>query len=145
MTKQNEPEYRPRPFPRLNHYTDTQPFWDATKEHRLLIQYCRETGRPQWFPRSASLATGRRDLEWREVSGRGTVYSFTIARKPWPGHEDRVPYICALVELEEGVRMLANLVRVEPGDVRIGAPVRVAWETLSDGDSTVEYPVFEPV
>jgi uncharacterized OB-fold protein len=130
-----------RPLPRPDHYTQTAPFWAAAKDHRLLIQYCVDTGQPQWFPRSASLVTGRRNLEWRPVSGRGTVYSWTVARRGWPGHENRVPYVCALVELDEGVRMLANLLNVEPDGVRIGMPVAVCWERLSD---EFEYPAFEP-
>lgn len=131
----------PRPLPRPGVYMDTQPFWAGAREHRLLIQYCRATGKPQFFPRPASLATGRRDLEWREVSGRGVVYSFTNTYSAWPGHEDRVPYLCALVELEEGVRLLCNLVNVKAEDVSIGMKVHVCWEKLSDD---FNYPAFEP-
>lgn len=131
----------PRPLPRPNAYIDTQPFWDAARQGRLLIQYCKDTGRPQWFPRPVSLATGRRNLEWREVSGRGTVYSFTVTNSAWPGHEDRVPYVCALIELEEGVRILANLLNVKPEDARIGMPVKLCWERLSE---EISYPAFEP-
>jgi uncharacterized protein len=131
----------PRPLPRPGHYTDTAPFWAAARQHRLLIQYCTDTGRPQWFPRSAGLTTGRRHVEWREASGQGTVYSWTVANRAWPGHEGRVPYICALVELDEGVRMLVNLLNTVPGTVRIGMPVKVCWERLADG---IEFPAFEP-
>lgn len=131
-----------RPLPIVNRYADTAPFWAAAKEHRLVVQYDSETGDPQWFPRSVSLVTGRRTLEWREVSGEGTIYSFSRHLKGWPGHEDRVPYVVALVELPEGVRMLANIVNAEEADLRIGQPVKVVWERLSD---EFEYPAFEPV
>jgi hypothetical protein len=130
-----------RPLPKVGAYMDTQPFWAAAKERKLVIQYCKDTGKPQFFPRPVSLATGRRNLEWREVSGRGTVYSFTNTFSAWPGHEDRVPYLCALVELEEGVRMLANLLNVKAADVKIGMKVRVCWEALSED---INYPAFEP-
>jgi uncharacterized OB-fold protein len=131
----------PRPLPKINRYTDTKPFWDAALDQRLLLQYCTDTGQAQWFPRSVSLQTGRRHLEWREASGNGTVYSFTITYRAWSGHEDRVPYVVALVELPEGVRILANLLHCEPEDVRIGLPVTVCWERLSD---EINYPAFEP-
>ena len=131
----------PRPLPKIGRYTDTKPFWDAAKQHRLLLQYCTDTGRPQWFPRSVSLYTGRRNLEWREAAGEGTVYSYTVHHRAWPGHEDRVPYVVALVELPEGVRILANILHCNPGDVRIGMPVKVCWESLSD---EVTYFAFEP-
>lgn len=131
----------PRPLPKPNTYMDTRPFWDKAKEGKLVIQFCKDTGKPQFFPRPNSLATGKRNLEWREVSGRGTVYSYTNTFSAWPGHEDRVPYLCALVELEEGVRILCNLLNVKAADVRIGMKVKLCWERLADD---INYPAFEP-
>lgn len=131
----------PRPLPRVNVYMNTKPFWDAARQGKLLIQYCKDTGRPQFLPRPVSLATGRRNLEWREASGRGKVYSWTVTYSAWPGHEDRVPYVCALVELDEGVRMLANLAHCKFEDISIGMPVKVCWERLSE---EINYPAFEP-
>lgn len=135
------PKKIPRPLPRVNVYMNTKPFWEAAREGALVIQYCKETGRPQFFPRSVSLATGKRNLEWREVSGNGKVYSWTTTYSAWPGHDDRVPYICALVELDEGVRMLVNLLNCEGNDVKIGMKVKLCWEKLADD---VNYPAFEP-
>jgi uncharacterized OB-fold protein len=131
----------PRPIPRPNTYMNTQPFWEAAKNGKLVIQYCKDTGKPQFFPRPVSMANGKRNLEWREVSGRGKVYSFTNTFSAWPGHEDRVPYLVALVELEEGVRILANLFNVKAGDVKIDMPVKLYWEKLSED---INYPAFEP-
>ena len=119
----------------------TQPFWDAAQNGRLVIQYCPATARFQHFPRPVSLYTGRRELEWREVSGRGTLYSWTRTHSPWPGHETRVPYVCALVDLDEGVRLLANLYNCPDAALRIGMPVRLVWEDL---DGKFKYPAFEP-
>lgn len=139
--KKPEAKKIPRPQPRVGAYMDTQPYWDAAKNGKLVIQYCRDTGKPQFFPRPVSMANGRRNLEWREVSGRGTVYSFTNTFSAWPGHEERVPYLCALVELEEGVRMLVNLLNVNAQDVRIGMPVKLCFEALSPD---IRLPAFEP-
>jgi uncharacterized OB-fold protein len=130
-----------RPMPRPNAYMNTQPFWDGARERKLMIQFCKDTGQPQFFPRPVSMATGRKNLEWREVSGRGTVYSYTNTFNAWPGHEERVPYLCALVELEEGVRILCNLYNVKAEEVRIGMPVKVCWETLPND---MNYFAFEP-
>ena len=138
----SEIEKKPaRPMPRPNAYMDTQPFWDAARDRKLLIQFCTETGTPQFFPRPVSVQTGRRGVEWREVSGRGTVYSFTNTFSAWPGHEARVPYLCALVELEEGARILCNLYNVKSEEVRIGMPVKVCWEKLPND---MNYFAFEP-
>jgi len=130
-----------RPLPRADIYAKTAPFWDATNLGKLMLQYCKDSNKFQWFPRSGSVFTGKRNIEWRESSGRGTVYSWTLSVAPWPGHEDRVPYLCAYVDLEEGVRVLANLYNVKPEDVKIGMPVKLTWERLSD---KYNYPAFEP-
>lgn len=124
-----------------NGYTDTTPFWDAARDGRLLVQFDRETDQPQWFPRSLSLSTGRRQLDWREVTGDGALYSWTVTRSAWPGHEHRVPYVCALVDLDEGVRVLADLVDADPDSLAVGQPVRLVWQELADG---VRYPAFAP-
>ncbi len=139
----SKPEVKkiPRPLPRPNTYMDTKPFWDAAKNGKLVIQYCKDTGKPQFFPRPVSMANGKRNLEWREVSGKGTVYSYTNTFSAWPGHEDRVPYLVALVELDEGVRMLCNLFNVKAEDVKIGMKVKLYWEKLSED---INYPAFQP-
>ena len=139
--KSGEQKKIPRPVPKPHSYMDTRPFWDKAKEGKLVLQFCRDTGKAQFFPRPVSLATGKRNLEWREVSGRGTVYTYTNTFSAWPGHEDRVPYLCALVELEEGVRILCNLMNVKAADVRIGMKVKVCWEKLTED---INYPAFEP-
>jgi hypothetical protein len=130
-----------RPLPRPNAYVDTKPFWEAARQGRLVLQYCLDAGKFQHYPRPVSVYTGKRNLEWRAVSGKGLVYAHTVTRVPMPGFEDRVPYIVVTVELEEGVRLLANLLNCAPEAVRIGMPVRLCWERLSDD---INYPSFEP-
>ena len=139
--KKPEVKKIPRPLPRANIYMDTRPFWDAAKGGKLVIQYCKDTGKAQFFPRPVSMANGKRNLEWREVSGKGSVYTYTNTFSAWPGHEDRVPYLVALVELDEGVRILCNLMNVKAEDVKIGMRVKLCWEKLSDD---YNYPAFEP-
>jgi len=131
----------PRPLPKIDAYMETRPFWDAAREGKLLLQFCKDTGQAQFFPRPVSMATGKRNLEWRQVSGRGKVYSWTVTNSPWPGHEDRVPFICALIELEEGARILANIFNCKTDEVTIDMPVKLCWEKLSE---EINYPAFEP-
>ena len=137
----SETQRLPRPLPRPDSYLPTRPFWDGTKSGKLLLQYCPDTGRYQWYPRPVSLYTGKRNWEWRAASGRGTLYSWTLTFSAWPGHEDRVPYLCAYVDLEERVRILCNIVNAKADALVIGMPMRLAFETLADG---TRYPVFEP-
>ena len=128
---------RPLPVPT----SITRPFWDAAKEHRLVIQYDPDTDAYQFYPRAVSVATGKRNLEWREVSGKGSVFSYTVTHVPPPGFEDKAPYTIASIDLDEGVRMLVTMVNVDPEAVKIGMRVRVCWEDLSD---EISYFAFEP-
>jgi uncharacterized OB-fold protein len=130
-----------RPLPKIGSYIDTKEFWDGAKREKLMLQFCTETKRFQHFPRPVSLFTGRKTVEWREASGYGTVYSWTVTRAPWPGHEQRVPYICAYVELDEGVRFLCNLVDCDENEIEIGMPVEVRWDRLTE---EIVFPDFAP-
>jgi uncharacterized OB-fold protein len=127
-----------RPLPAID--DESRPYWDAAREHRLLIQRCSACGEHVFYPRAACPHCHDARLEWVEASGRGTVYSFTVARRPaGPWFADKTPYVVALVELEEGPRLLGTL-RVEPEAARVGQRVRVAFEDASDD---VTLPVWE--
>src|SRR5438046_6792556 len=90
---------------------DSLLFWMGCKKRELLLQYCASCDRYQFYPRSLCVVCGREGLEWRRVSGRGTVYSYTVTyQNASPGFRDEVPYVFALVDLAEGVRMTTNLV-----------------------------------
>jgi uncharacterized OB-fold protein len=128
-----------RPVPKSDVYVPTQPFWDGARDGKLMLQYCTDTNRFQHYPRPVSLATGSRRLEWRAVSGNGEIYSYTIVRIPGPGVAGRLPLIVATVELDEGVRILANILDATPDELRIGLRVRLAWDALDGG---TPYPAF---
>jgi uncharacterized OB-fold protein len=117
---------RPSPF--------SQPFWDAARDHRLMIQRCGRCGTHVFYPRYNCTSCGAVALEWVEASGRGTVYTFTVARRPThPALADKVPYVIAIVELEEGPRMTTNIVGCDPDAVRIGMPVAASYEDHDGG------------
>jgi uncharacterized OB-fold protein len=124
---------------------ETQPFWDAARERRLLIKECRACGKPFFYPRTYCPRCWSAETEWKESSGRGTVYTFTVVHQnDLPPFRDRLPYVVVIVALDEGVRMTSNLEGCAPEDVRCGMPVAVAWrEEQRDGD-TVVLPVFRP-
>lgn len=128
-----------RPVPRENVFVDTRPFWEGIREGRLMLQYCTEAKKFQHYPRPVSIYTGRRTLEWRQASGKGSIYATTVVRIPGPGLEGRLPLCVATVELDEGVRMIANILDCTPEQLKIGARVTLAWDTLSDEQ---RYPAF---
>jgi hypothetical protein len=121
----------------------TQPFWDATKEQKFLVQWCAACEAPIFYPREVCpkcLSSER--LEWRESAGKGSVYAFSVQHRPAnPTMADRVPYTVALVELEDGIRLMSNVINCAPDDVSVGMPVAVTWEPLSDGRNL---PQFQP-
>ncbi|MCU1455326.1 MAG: putative nucleic-acid-binding protein containing a Zn-ribbon [Acidimicrobiales bacterium] len=110
------------------------PFWDASREQRLVLQWCRDCERPIHYPREACPRCLGTELEFRPASGRGVVYAASVMPKPGNASmAGREPYVVALVDLEEGVRMLSNVVGLRPELVEVGLAVEVTWEPLSDG------------
>jgi uncharacterized OB-fold protein len=118
------------------------PFWEATRERRLLVQWCASCGHPVFFPREVCPFCTSSQLEWRPASGRATLYSFTVEHKPQVQVlASTGPYAIALVDLDEGVRMMSNVVRCEVESLVVGMALQVTWEPLSDGR---HLPLFEP-
>ena len=100
------------------------PFWHALTEHRILVQYSASLGRYVFYPRTLAPGTLADDLQWREIDGAGSVYTFTVARRPTgPPWADSLPQILAVVEWDAGPRFSTELVDVDPADVRIGMRV----------------------
>lgn len=112
----------------------TRPFWEATREQKLLLQWCTACDKPIFYPREFCPGCSATSLEWRQASGRGEVYAVTVEHRPQMSSLRREePFAVVLVELEEGVRMMSNVVGCPPDDVKVGMPVVLAWEPLSDG------------
>ena len=129
-----------KPLPTID--AGSRPFWDATKEHRLSIPKCRDCGQHHFYPRELCPHCHSDALDWVDVSGKGEVYSFTIARKPaGPVYADDVPYIIAMITLNEGPRMLTNLIVDDVEAVRIGDRVAVRFEDVTN---EVTLPKFAP-
>lgn len=132
----NDKPTRPLPKPR----GFSQAFWDAAKQKKFMIQFCKDTDKPQHYPRPISIYTGSRNVEWREVSGKGKIFAHTITRVK-PGNFRHMPdnYAIVTVELDEGTRFMAPWV----GDndyLKPGNRVKIGWERLNDD---FNYPYFE--
>jgi uncharacterized OB-fold protein len=124
---------------------ETQPYWDAARDRRLLIKHCNACGQDFFYPRTHCPNCWSADTEWKEANGRGRVYTFTIVyQNDLPPFNERVPYVVAIVELEEGVRMTSNIEGVAPEDVRCDMPVQVAFREEGGDDDTISLPVFQP-
>ena len=117
------------------------PFWEAARQQKLVIQYCPDSGKYQHYPRPVSIYTGKRNIEWREVAGKGFVYALTTTRRGPPAFRGQEPYLVATVELDEGVRLLTQIINCDVDKARVGMRVRLRWRVLNDEFS---FPVFEP-
>jgi hypothetical protein len=118
----------PKPTP------ETAPFWEGTKEHELRLQQCNDCGKFYFYPRSHCRYCNSTNVEWKTVSGKGTLASYVINNRPMPPREDGASIIVALIQLEEGPRMMSNIVGVEPKpeNLTLDAPVTVDFEERGD-------------
>ena len=124
-----------KPLPQPN--VVTQRFWSSCKDDRFEFQHCKACGHSQFPPRLTCTACHGADLDWLPSSGRGMVYSFTVVhRAPLDSFKADVPYVIAIVALEEGVRAMVNLREVSPDTVAIGMPIELFFEPTEG-----EYPL----
>lgn len=124
MTSSTEPLPAVAPDPN----PDDAPFWEAAAEDRLVLPRCNSCGGFIWYPRTFCPDCHTMGVEWVAASGRGTVYSFTVNKRgqgPWADH---APYVIAYVQLDEGPRVLTNIVGVDPDQVRVGDAVTAVFE-----------------
>ncbi len=127
-----------RPLPRRT--PTSAPYFDAAREGRVRLQRCPRDGF-FFYPRSRCPDCLGDDWAWEDVSGRGTVYSFTVDRVGLdPAQRRRIPLVIAIVELEEGTRLTTNLVGCKPEEVEVGLPVVATFEDL--GPETLSH--FQP-
>lgn len=127
-----EPMPLPEPTP------VSAPFWAALREHRIRIQYSPSSGRYVFYPRTLAPGTLADDLEWREIDGAGTLFTYTVAGRPTgPPWADALPQLLAVVEWEVGPRVSTELVDVAPEDIRIGMRLTPVFYDVPGTDVTL--------
>jgi uncharacterized OB-fold protein len=120
---------------------ETEAFWDGCAAGRLVLPRCDECGKLIWYTRLSCPFCGSHAITQVEVSGRGSVYSFSIVRRGAGPFREVAPYVLALVELDEGPTMMTNVVDVDPEAVTVGQRVHVVFEPTDDGEAI---PRFAP-
>lgn len=124
------------PAPVVN--ADSAPYWQGARGNKLLLQRCSDCGTLRFFPRYLCTECGSDNTGWVEAAGQGTVHSFTVVhRAAFPEFQERTPYVVALIDLEEGPRMMSNIVGADALDVAIGDAVTVEFETRGDDGAKV--------
>jgi uncharacterized OB-fold protein len=129
------------PAPAPERTPETDEFWNATAEDRLLLLRCDACGVVIWYPRALCPSCGSVSVSWFDASGQGSVYSFTVVHRSSGLFGDAVPYVTAYVELSEGPRVLTNIVGCDPDAVHIGQAVRVVFCDTGEGCALYR---FEP-
>jgi hypothetical protein len=130
-------EYK-KPIPVPN--SDSEKFWEGCKKHELLLQKCDHCSSYRYPPRSICPNCFSVETTWDKVSGKGEVYTYTIARVPLnPAWEPDIPYTLAVVLLDEGVKMVTNIVDCQPEDVKIGMKVEVVFDDVTEDITLLKF------
>jgi uncharacterized OB-fold protein len=134
MSDMTLPKPRPVPTP------VSRPFWEGLNEERVVLQRCDDCNTWVYYPRVRCPRCLSDRLSWHEVSGRGTVFSFTVTHQPTaPPFADEMPQVLVIVELDEGVRVTSTLVDPEPGKIRIGGRVEPVFDHGDDGNTLLRF------
>ena len=129
----------PAPSPAVN--PETREFWEATAQGRLLLKRCLDCGSVIWYPRALCPECGSLRTEWFEAAGRGRVYSYTVNHRGQGAYAGAAPYVLAYVELDEGPRVMTNLVEAGEDELAVGLPVEVTFHDTGEGSAL---PRFRP-
>jgi uncharacterized OB-fold protein len=134
-----EEKTRPLPIPT----SVTQHFWETVAAEAMEIPRCRTCGTIQYYPHKLCVNCMSPDLEYIPVSGRGTVYTYTVIRSPQPAFKGLEPYVVANVQLDEGARMMANVLTDDVDSVGIGTKVRLVYQEIAPGQKIPQFEVVK--
>lgn len=131
-----------KPLPDLS-FEEGKEFWTYTKKHELRIPRCVDCGTYRWRPRPMCANCYSMNTEWVRTSGKGTLYTWTVVHHPMgEAWVSEVPYAVAVVTLDEGVRLVSNILDCPPEELRAGMPLEVVFEDVTD---EITLPKFRPV
>ena len=132
---------RPKPLPVITE--ENRPFWEGCQQGKLLLQQCSKCYHYQFYPRLYCMQCSSETLHWVEANGRGVIYSFTIIyQNKSPEFVHETPYNVAIVQLEEGPRLVSNIVDVGATELQVDLPVTVVFDQVTD---TITLPRFRPL
>lgn len=143
MTLRQSPSFGAEPrFDLPTFDNDTETWWAATRDERLLIKRCADCARAHWYPRPFCPYCWSERVDWEQASGRATLYTWSVVySNDLPPFPAKVPYVAAVVDLDEGPRMMTNVVDCDFADLRVGLPLQAAFQAETDD---VVLPVFRP-
>lgn len=125
-------------FPTIQQDSESRPYWEGLAQGELRIQRCTTCSRAVFYPRSICPHCHAETLSWIVASGKGTIYSYTVAHQAFGFFAEQAPFIIAIIELEEGVRMMSRIIDAPREQVVIGKSVQVTFEPVTE-DLTLPY------
>jgi len=129
-----------KPLPRPLNPVFTKPFWEATKRHELIVPRCTMCDHLFFYPRSECPRCLSSNIVWAPVSGRGRLYSFTIVNQPvHPAFRDDAPHVYAIVQLDEGPRMISNVVECDHADLQVDMPLIAVFDDVTPEWTLVKF------
>jgi uncharacterized OB-fold protein len=138
MADEKEKKRYAKPLPHIDE--EMRPWWEATQRHELYIQKCRDCGDLRFHPRALCTNCMSSRTEWIRCSGRGKIYTFTVTyQNGSSGFRDSLPYVLAWVELEEGVKMLTNIIDCPPDQVKIDQHVEAVFDDVTSEVTLVKF------
>jgi len=130
-----------KPLPQPN--ADDRFFWDGCKEHKLLFQSCRSCGLVRWPPSIICPSCYSSDTRIVEAKGKGKIYTYAVYHQVYhPGFENEIPYVTAVIEMEEGPHFLSNIIDCDPDGLKCDLPVEIVWDNITQEFSL---PKFKPI
>jgi uncharacterized protein len=129
--------------PQFSIDSDSQAYWEGLAQGELRIQRCANCSRHVFYPRALCPHCHSDQLSWVTATGNGTIYSYTVAHQAYGSHADEVPFIIAIVELEEGVRMMTRIVNSSREQVVVGAQVHVTFYPAGEGITLPYFQLFQ--
>jgi uncharacterized OB-fold protein len=131
-----------KPIPAIT--PEMQPFFEAAKRHELVVQRCTQCGTHRFPAREICSSCLSRDATWVTVSGQGEIFSYNVMHQVYhPGFADEVPYAVVVVKVKEGAKMISNLVGVKPDAIKIGMPVKVIFDDVTEAVTLPKFVLAE--
>jgi len=133
----------PEQLPQTTPDGDSQVYWEGIARGELRIQRCAACTRYVFYPRAICPHCFSDRLLWVAASGKGTIYSYTVTHQAFGSFAKEVPFVIAIIELEEGVRMMTRIIGTPRERITIGAPVRVSFESIAEGPTLPYFRLVE--
>jgi uncharacterized OB-fold protein len=138
MPQERDKKRYAKPLPHIDE--ENRPWWEAAQRHELYIQKCRDCGDLRFHPRALCTNCMSSNAEWIKCKGSGRIYTFTVTNQNGAsGFRDSLPYVLAWVQLDEGVKLMTNIIDCPPDQVKIDMPVEAVFDDVTPEVTLVKF------